>query len=82
MKTICYSKAADAALAKMPKAQAEKIEAKIEQLALAPETLGANVKRLQGSESWRLRVDRYRVIYDDGIVLDILEIGQRKEIYR
>ncbi|WP_420607629.1 type II toxin-antitoxin system RelE family toxin [Novosphingopyxis sp.] len=67
----------------MPKQQAAKIEEKIEQYAVDPESLSANVKRLQGTTAFRLRIDAYRVIFDeDGTVLDILDIGKRGRIYR
>ena len=82
MKTIRYSIAADRALARMPTRQAAKIEAKIDQLAFAPESLVGNVKRLRGTSVFRLRVDDYRVLFDeDGIILDILDVGPRGGIY-
>lgn len=75
--------AADRALGRMGAAQAQKIEAKIEQLALAPDSLANNVKRLRGTSVFRRRVDDYRVLFDeDGTILDILAIGHRREIYQ
>lgn len=83
MKTIRYTQKADRALAKMPAAHAEKIEAKIEQMAMDPESLANNVKQLKGDNACSLRVDNYRVLFDDdGTVLDILDIGKRGRIYR
>lgn len=82
MQTIRYTAAADKALRAMPAAQAAKIEAKIDQLAIDPASLAANIKRLRGTTARRLRVDNYRVIYDDdGTILDIIEIGHRRDIY-
>lgn len=40
-----------------------------------------NVKALKGREAIRLRVGDWRVIMDDGVVLAVLEIGPRGDIY-
>jgi mRNA interferase RelE/StbE len=51
--------------------------------ALNPAALGNQVTRLKGSGFLRLRVGNYRVIFtDDGVVLDVIEIGHRREVYR
>lgn len=45
----------------------------------------AGVKRLQGREGYRLRVGDYRVIYEinDGtLVVLVLRVGHRREVYR
>lgn len=82
MKTIRYSREADAALAKMPAKQASAIEDKIEQYAANPEALANKVKQLRGTKVMRLRVGDYRVIFDEDMnVLDILAIGHRREVY-
>ena len=42
-------------------------------------------KKLVGRNGWRLRVDDYRVIYtieDDRLLIMIVRVGHRKEIYR
>jgi mRNA interferase RelE/StbE len=82
VKTICYSRNADAALAKMGAKQAGVIEAKIDQYAADPVSLSNNVKALRGTDALRLRVGDYRVIFDEDMnILDILAIGHRREIY-
>ncbi len=66
----------------MPKANAELVRAKIDQLAADPDLLANNVKRLPGRPGFRLRVGDYRVIFtEDGTVLDVLAIGHHREIY-
>ena len=66
----------------MPKANAELVRAKIDQLAADPDLLANTVKRLQGRPGFRLRVGDYRVIFtEDGTVLDVLAIGHRREVY-
>jgi mRNA interferase RelE/StbE len=82
MKTVCYSRQADAALASMSKQNAALIEAKIDLLALNPASLANNIKALRGSPVMRLRVGQYRILYtEDLIILDVLIIGHRKEVY-
>ena len=83
MKTISYTAQADRALARMPKKQADAVEAKIEQYARDPESLLAKVMSLQGTDALRLRVGNYRVIFnEDLVVLNVLDIGHRKAIYK
>jgi mRNA interferase RelE/StbE len=82
MRTVRYSKQADGVLAKLSVAQASLIENKVDQLAFDPESLASNIKRLRGSPLLRLRVGDYRVIYtEDLIILDIITIGHRKDVY-
>ncbi|EIM29799.1 type II toxin-antitoxin system RelE family toxin [Microvirga lotononidis] len=82
MKQIAYSKSALKTLRRIPANVAATIKGKIEQYAADPASLSANVTKLQGRESYRLRVGDRRVIFDeDGNVLAILEIGPRGGIY-
>ena len=81
---VSYSKQAIKTLARMPKNQAEKIVAKVEQLAQNPEAQAANVKKLQGSDYYRLRVGDYRVIYsmDNGrLTITVVKVGSRGDVY-
>jgi mRNA interferase RelE/StbE len=57
------------------------IRQKIEELAVEPLALSANVKKLQGRPEYRLRVQDWRVIFrfDEG-VLWIDDIGPRGSI--
>lgn len=82
MRTLVYSQKADRALARMPRRDAENIEEKLHQLTISPEELAGNIKRLTNSKSYRLTVGQYRVLYDDGIVIDILDIGPRQNFYK
>jgi mRNA interferase RelE/StbE len=67
----------------MPKSHAEKIENKIEAYAMNPMAFTNQVKALRGTDALRLRIDDYRVIFnEDFIVLDILAVGHRREIYK
>lgn len=79
---ITFTKQAAKTLLKMPANTARNIRAKIDQLAMDPESLANNVTALKGSDYSRLRVGDWRVIYSmDLVVLAIIEIGPRGGIY-
>ena len=83
MKQVAYSKSAIKMLRSIPVDQSKLIRSKIEQYAAHPESLASNVIALRGSAYIRLRVGNWRVIMDDqGVVLDVLEIGSRGSIYK
>lgn len=65
----------------MPVNTARRILDKIEAYAVNPASQANNVKALKGRDGVRLRVGDWRVIMQDGEVLDILEIGPRGSIY-
>lgn len=85
MKTIRYSKAAAKSLDQMPANVATTIVEKIEQYAADPALVANNLKPLKGPEFKgyaRLRVGDYRIIMrEDGVVVDIIDIGSRGGIY-
>jgi mRNA interferase RelE/StbE len=82
VKTICYSRQADAALARLSRKTAVLIETKIDSLVLDPANFANNVKALRGSPVLRPRVGDYRVLYtEDLVILDVLTIGHRREVY-
>ena len=42
-----------------------------------------DIKKLQGTDGYRLRVGTYRVLFDvNGLILDIIDIGNRGQIYK
>jgi len=42
-----------------------------------------DIKKLQGTDGYRLRVGDFRVIFDvNGIIIDIIEIGNHGQIYK
>ena len=81
MKPITYKPAARKALRRMPAITALRIVGKIEDYAAHPASQANNVKSLKDRTGIRLRVGDWRVIMDDGVVLDVLEIGPRGGIY-
>lgn len=70
-------------LAALPADTYERLKRELWKLADEPRPSGA--RKLLAREGWRLRVGRYRVIYqiDDGAkVITILHVGHRKDVYR
>lgn len=81
MKPISYTKDALRALRRMPANTAQRIRGKIEAYASDPASQANNVKPLRGRDCIRLRVGGWRIIMQDGTVLDVLEIGPRGSVY-
>ncbi|NQT72791.1 MAG: type II toxin-antitoxin system RelE/ParE family toxin [Chloroflexi bacterium] len=84
MHEIFFTKQADRALRRMPKATAQRIREKLNRIAVDPHATYRNVKRLQKTPAFRLRVGDWRVIYEiDGSQLRILvlKIGPRGGVY-
>ncbi|MEH2401797.1 type II toxin-antitoxin system RelE family toxin [Nostoc sp.] len=71
-------------LKKIPSELQERIQIKIDDLATEPRPNG--VKKLKGKENaYRIRVGDYRVIYDIFdylLVVNVVEVGHRKNIYK
>lgn len=70
-------------LAKIPASDYKKIKQAILDLAHDPRPQGA--KKLKGRPSWRIRQGDYRVIYeiqDNQLIVIVLDVGNRKDIYR
>lgn len=81
MKPITYKPAAAKALRRMPANIARRIVGKIEAYAADPASQANNIKALKGTRAIRLRVGDWRVIMEDDVVLDVLDIGARGGIY-
>jgi mRNA interferase RelE/StbE len=44
-----------------------------------------DVKKMTGVDAWRIRIGDYRVVYsieDQQLVVEIIKIGNRREVYR
>lgn len=81
MKRVVYTRAALKSLRRIPANAARLIVAKVDQYAADPTSLANNVTALKGREGIRLRVQDWRVIMRDGVVLEVLEIGARGSVY-
>ena len=85
---IAYEKLAKKNLKKIPSAEVGKIKQKINTLSDNPRNR-QDVKRLvtnkNNGQLYRLRVGRYRVIYEikeDIIVVLVMKIAHRKDVYQ
>jgi len=82
MKAISYTRTAQKQLQNIDAQAANLIRSKIEQYAADPKSLANQVKALKGVDALRLRVGDYRVIFtEDGVVLLVLQVGHRRDIY-
>ena len=85
MYRISFTKQAYRAFRRMPQNTSKLIREKLERIAADPYAQHNNVTKLQNRPGYRLRVGDLRVIYelqDDQLVILILKIGSRGEIYR
>lgn len=82
---IVFTKQATKTLQKMPVPITKTIRQKIELIAENPFLSHPNVTKLQNREGYRLRVGDWRIIYEvqqDKVLIIVLKIGLRKEVYR
>ena len=79
---ILLSKKAEKQLDKLPKNIAISIIESISLLETDPRPNGC--KKLKGRDGFRIRVGDYRIIYqiyDDELIIDVVTLGHRKNIY-
>ena len=75
---IIYSKKAVKFLKKQDKPTQKRLVNAISKLPLE-----GDIKKLQGTDGYRLRVGNFRVVFDvNGIIIDIIDIGNRGQIYK
>lgn len=83
---IEFKKSALKELQKCPSNVQSKILDSIALLRINPFTQILNIKKLKGAEAlFRLRIGEYRLIYEiqaNKLILVVIKIGHRKEIYR
>ena len=85
MYKITFKKEASKSLYKLPRNVAKTIREKLEAIAANPYAEHPNAKKLQGRDSYRLRVGDWRVIYEiqnEQLVILILRVAPRGEVYR
>ena len=70
-------------LAKIPASDYKKVKQAILDLAQDPRPPGS--EKLKGRPGWRIRQGDFRVIYeiqDDKLIIIVLDVGNRKDIYK
>ena len=80
--TILLSKKAQKQLDKLSDNIAEPILSAISQLENNPRPNGC--KKLKGRDGYRIRTGDYRIIYnifDNELIIDVINLGHRKSIY-
>ena len=81
---VQLKKSAEKTLFKLPKPTISKLIQLLLELESNPRPSGC--KKLTGAKnSYRIRSGDYRIIYsifDDVLIIDVIKIGHRKEIYR
>lgn len=85
MYSLRFKKSAIKALNRLPKKQAGKLIAELKAIAAEPEKYRRDWKPLKGSSYWRLRLGQYRAIcklQDDQLILLVLKIGPRGDVYK
>lgn len=83
MYQVQISNRATKVLEKLPDGTYERVTEAIQNLAENPRPAGC--KKLKGRQGYRIRVGDYRVAYeieDDKLLLLVIDIGHRREIYR
>ena len=81
---VIFSKGSARQFKKLPQNIQERIQIKIDDLAIEPRPNG--VKKLEGEDSlYRIRVGDYRVVYeilDDILLVTVLKVKHRSSVYR
>jgi mRNA interferase RelE/StbE len=81
--TVLIERYAQKQIMKLGKKAIPVIKAAIAGLADNPRPYG--YKKLKGEEAYRIRVGDYRIIYeinDDIIIVTVVSVGHRKDIYK
>jgi mRNA interferase RelE/StbE len=83
MYKVVFTAKAKKQLIELPRLVAKRITEKIEELATNP--FSQDIKKLTGMALYRFRVGDYRVIFEmknDELLILIVKVGHRKEIYK
>ena len=80
---VVLTPAAERQLARLPRQAREMVAAALVALGTNPRPGGC--VKLAGSDLWRIRVRQYRVIYqirDSELIVTVVKLGDRKDVYR
>jgi mRNA interferase RelE/StbE len=79
---VLYTEAFYRSLKPVPKEDVTRILKKTEALAINPRPMGS--QKLAGTEQYRIRQGVYRILYsieDDGLIVVVVKVGHRREVY-
>ena len=85
MYKIVFSKQVYKSLRRIPRDVIDRMRRRLDQIAEDPYAQYANVTKLQNRAGYRLRLGDWRVIYvvqEDKLVILVLKVGSRGDIYR
>ena len=80
---IFFKKSIEKDFESIPKKDLKRILARIKMLAQDPRPFGS--EKLTGQERYRIRQGRYRIVYsiqENELIVWIVKIGHRKDVYR
>jgi mRNA interferase RelE/StbE len=80
---VILPKSVQKELDRLPEDVAGRVLARLRSLESTPRP--TDVKKLKGRPAWRIRVGDYRIIYeihDRDLVVIVVTIGHRREVYR
>lgn len=83
MYAVFIERYAQKQIAKLDKKIIPVVKEAIAGLAIDPRPFG--YKKLKGEEAYRIRIGDYRIIYeieDDKIIVTVVSVGHRKNIYK
>ena len=81
--TVILKRSAEKEVGRLQQNVHRRITKKLLELEDDPRPLG--VKKLQGSDGYRIRVGDYRILYvinDETRIVEIIAVGHRREVYR
>jgi mRNA interferase RelE/StbE len=85
MYRLVFTKKAEKFLRRLPRNEAKRIREKLVLLAENPYAANNNVTAMQNRPGYRLPIGNWRVIYiiqDEELIILVLKIGSRGDIYR
>ena len=85
MYILKYRRRARNYLAHLPFKVKTEIVKRLHELARDPDNPALNIRALKGRVGFRLRVDRFRVIYtrhNDELVIEVVKIRSRGDVYK
>ncbi len=80
---IRFKKSVEKDLSAFPKHDIKRILDRIRSLALDPR--GSGCEKLSGLDQYRIRQGKYRIVYtidDNVLVVEVVRVAHRKEVYR